>query len=77
MVNGKFGRPDLFTFNSLPDDIFLEWTKFKALAEDNLNVAIMVIFVFNSVEKIVGKGDNAGYKYFLLSHNVFEKLLFF
>ena len=28
------------------------------------------------VENIVGKGENAGYKHFSFSHNVFKRLLF-
>ena len=46
--------------------IFLDWTKFKAFADDKSNVAKIVIFGFDSVENIIGKGENAGYQHFLL-----------
>ena len=32
-------------------------------------------FVSRMVENIVGKEENAGYQHFLLSHDVFERLL--
>ena len=36
----------------------------------------MVISVFDRVENIVGKGENAGYQYFLLSPQCFPKAFF-
>ena len=36
----------------------------------------MVISVFDSVENIVGKGENAGYQHFLLFQQCFEKASF-
>ena len=36
----------------------------------------MIIFVFDRVENIVGKGENAGYKHFLLFSQCFEKASF-
>ena len=47
----------------LPNDKILDVNKFKALADDKINVAQMMIFVF---ENIVGKGENAGHQHFLL-----------
>ena len=44
----------------------LKWTKFKAFADDKLNAGKIKIFVFERVENIVGKGENAGYQHFLL-----------
>ena len=41
---------------SLPDNKFLDWMKFKAFAEDKLNMAHMMISLFDKVEYIVGKG---------------------
>ena len=38
----------------------LDWAKFKAIADDKSNVAKIMIFVFDGVENIVGKGENAG-----------------
>ena len=55
--------------NSLPNDKILHWSKFKTFADDKIEVLKMVIFVFDRVENIVGKGENAG------NHNVFKGLL--
>ena len=41
-------------------------SKSKEIAGDNLNVVQITITVFNGVENIVGKGENAGYQHFLL-----------
>ena len=41
--------------NSLPKDSFLDWTKFKAFADNKLDVAKMIISVFERIENIVGK----------------------
>ena len=54
-------------FNPLQDNNFLDWTKFKAFADDNLFVAKIMISAFDRIEiNIVGKGENAGYQHFLL-----------
>ena len=55
-----------FFLNLYHITFFFEWTKFKAFADDKLNVAKIMISVFDRVENIVGKGENAGYQYFLL-----------
>ena len=36
----------------------------------------MIISVFNNVENIVGKGENAGYQHFLLIPQYFQKASF-
>ena len=36
----------------------------------------MIISVFDNVENIVGKGENAGYQHFLLFPQCFEKASF-
>ena len=59
--------------NSLSNDNFLDWTKFKAFADDNLNVSGIMTFVIDRVENIVGKGENAGIQHFLLFPNCFQK----
>ena len=46
-------------------------TKFKVFADDKLNVAQMMISVFDKVKNIVGKGENAGYQHFLLFQQYF------
>ena len=52
--------------NSLPNDKNSAWSKLKAFADDKVKVAKMMIFLFDRVENIVGKGENAGYQHFLL-----------
>ena len=52
--------------NSSPNDRILDVTKLKALADDKLIVARMMISLLNRVENTVGKGENAGYQHFLL-----------
>ena len=62
--------------NSLPNDNFLDCTKLKAFADDKSNVAKIMVFVFNHVENIVRKGENAGYQHFLLFPQSFQKACF-
>ena len=71
-------KMDLYRYiiSSLPNDNFLDWTKFKAFADDNLNVAKRMISVYDRVENIVGKGENAGYQHFLLFPQCFQKVSF-
>ena len=59
--------------NSLPHDKILDLTKLKAFADDNINVAKMMISVSNRAENIVGKGENAGYQHFLLFPKCFQE----
>ena len=51
--------------NSLQSDKILDWSKFKAFADDK-NLAEKLKFVLERVENIVGKGENACYQHFLL-----------
>ena len=48
--------------NSLPNDKILNWSKFKAFADDKINVTQKYEFFFflERVENIEGKGNNAG-----------------
>ena len=63
-------------FNPLPNVKSLVWSKLKAFADDRVNVAKTLISIFDKVENIVGKGENAVYQHFLLfPHNVFKWLL--
>ena len=48
----------------------------KTLADDKINVPQMMISVFDTVENIVGKGENAGYQHFLLFPQCFQKAAF-
>ena len=38
----------------------------------NLNVAVMMISLYDRVENMVGKGENAGYQHFLLFPPCFQ-----
>ena len=51
---------------SLPNDKILDWLKFKAFADNKIILTQKLKFVLARVEKIVGKGENAGYQHFLL-----------
>ena len=59
-----------FAFNPFPHD------KLKAFADKKLNVRKMIISVFDSVENIVGKGEIACTKQFLLFPQCFQKASF-
>ena len=60
--------------NSISSYKFLDWSKMKVFADDVFNVVMMIISIFYRVENIVGKGENAGYKHFLLFLQCFPKL---
>ena len=51
----------------------LDWSKLKAFADNKINVAEKLKFILGRVENIVGKGENAGYKHFLLFPKCFQK----
>ena len=51
-------------------------TKLKAFADDKTNVAQMMISLFDKVENIVGKGENAGFQHFLFFPQYFQKASF-
>ena len=63
-------------FNPLPNDNFLDWSKFKAFADGKIIVTYQQKFLFGLVENIVGKGENAGYQHFLLFSQCFQKVSF-
>ena len=58
---------------SSPDDKNLYWSKLKAFT-DILKVAQMTKFVIDSLENIVGKGENLVTSIFSFFHNVFKSL---
>ena len=62
----KAAKIALISLNSLPNNKILDWSKLEAFADTDLLVAQMMIYVFDRVENIVGKGENAGYQHFLL-----------
>ena len=55
------------------NDKILDWSIFKALADDKINVTQNLKFVLGKVENILGKGENAGQKHFLLFPKCFQK----
>ena len=61
------------TNNPFPQDKILDLSKFKAFAEDKIDVSKKMNFVLGRVENIVGNGENAGYRHFLLFPQCFEK----
>ena len=63
-------------FNSLPNDIILDVSKFKALAYDEIIAIQKLQFGLEKVENIVANGENAGYQHFLLFQQCFQKLSF-
>ena len=62
--------------NSLPNEKVLYWSKSKAFADDRIKVLKMMILVFDRVENIVVKGENAGYQHFLLFLQCFQGLFY-
>ena len=63
-------------FNSLPNNKIIDWSKFKAFADDKLITTQKFKFVHARVENIVRKGENAGYQHFLLFQQCFQKLFY-
>ena len=53
-------RDKLNYFAPLPNDKILDLAKLKAFADHKLTLAKMTVSVFDSLEKTVGKRENAG-----------------
>ena len=66
----------VYWFNSLPKENIYGLTKLKAFANDKFNVAKMIISLFNSVENIVGIGENLVTSISSFSLYVFKRLLY-
>ena len=66
----------LIPFNPLPNDKMLDCSKLKTFADDKIESAKVVTFVFDRVENIVGKEENAGFQYFLLFPQYVQKDFF-
>ena len=64
------------SINSLPNNKILDWSNFKELANDNINVTEKVKFGLEQIENIVGNGENAGYQHFLHFPQCFQKAYF-
>ena len=63
-------------FNPLPNDKIWALTNLKAFADNEFGVAKMLIALFDQVENIVEKGENAGNQHFLLFPQCFQKASF-
>ena len=57
----------------LPNNKILDWTKLKAFADGKTDFAKIMIYVYDRVENIVGKGEHAGYQHVLLFPQCFQK----
>ena len=58
------------SLNSLSNDNILDVTKLKALTDGNLNVATIMIFLFDRLEKTLWENDKMP-----VTHSVFQTLL--
>ena len=54
----------LNSFNPLPNNYILDWSKFIGFADNITDVTEKLKFVFGRVENIVGERKNAGYQHF-------------
>ena len=61
--------------NSLSNKNILDWSKFKAFADDKMYVAKKLKFHLGMVINIMGKGENAGHQHFLPFPKCFQKAL--
>ena len=59
-------RFNIANINSLQTTNFSDWSKIKALADDNLNATENFKSVLEMVENIAVKRENASNQYFLL-----------
>ena len=66
----------LYSFNPLPDDTILDWSKLKQSADDNFKFDENSRKFSKQVENTVGKGEIARYVQFLLFPKCFLKACF-
>ena len=59
--------------NSLPNCKILDWSTLKAFVDNKIQLAKVIIFVFDRVEYIVGIGKILSISILSFSHNVFER----
>ena len=52
----------------------MDLLKLKVFVDDILNLAWMIVLVFERLENILGKEENAVYQHFLLFPQCFQKL---
>ena len=74
--NTTFTNPLSSSYNFLPNNKVLDWSKLKAFADNKVNSTEKLKFVFGSVENVVGKGENASFQHFLLFPQCFQKASF-
>ena len=55
--------------NTIPGEKLLGLPKLQAFEAENFSVAEIVQCFFNGIENIVGKGENAGSRYFYRSYH--------
>ena len=48
-------------FNSIQNNEILDWSKFKAFADDKINATKKLKFILQRQKILWGKGENAGY----------------
>ena len=61
--------------NTLANDTILGMCKFKTSADEKFGVAEIMGLIFERVENIVAKRENAGYQHFSFFYNAFQRLL--
>ena len=76
MLYHKLLQRDAIPVYSIPNDKVLDLSKWKAFADDKINVTEKLKLVLGRIENIVGKGENAGYQHFLLFPQCFQKAYF-
>ena len=64
------------TYFAWVNNIIWALIKLKAFADNKFNFATMLISLFDRVENIMGKGDNADYQHFLLYSQCFQEASF-
>ena len=75
MKKGEIARYEQFLlFHSVFKRCLLQTSKNQVLFWERFNVAKFIIPVFDRVENIVGKGENAGNQHFLLFPQCFQKI---
>ena len=55
----------------------IDQSKFKAFADNNLNVTLNLLLLFDRLENKEGKGENAGNQHFLLFPLYFQNASLF
>ena len=60
-----------------PNDKILSQSKFKAFANNKINVTEKMKFVLGGTENILGKGDNTGFHAFSPFPTMFSNSFFF